>query len=144
MSTDPNPHAKIDVFQRYGVTSSSLTACGCAGMWMAPGSAPVMGAAVNTNFYGNTNACSNKCGMCFELTSTGGAPDRYGPSAGQPKDSITVMVVDACPAESNRAFCTAPNEAAKKMVHFDLAVPDRLANGPNSWGELISILPHVD
>ena len=93
-----------------------------------------MTAAINTANYGDTNACSNMCGTCFELTSTGGAPDGEGAPAGQPNGKITVMITDACPEGSNKKWCAVPN-IGKKTWHFDIAIPESNKNGPNGWGE---------
>ena len=100
---------------------------------MAPGDAPMMGAAINEAVFGDYSKCSSACGTCYELTSLGNAPPGLGPS-GQPTNTITVMIVDACPVKGNEKFCSAPNEYGKS-VHFDLAVPENADHGPNHWGE---------
>ena len=102
---------------------------------MAPGDAAVMGAAINEAQYGDTSGCSNKCGVCYELTTTGSAPPGAGPSNQKvDRKTITVMIVDACPVNGNQQWCSAPN-AYGKSVHFDIAVPENSDHGPNHWGE---------
>ena len=65
--------------------------------------------------------CGSGCGSCYELTSTGSAPDNQG-AGGAEGQSIIVMVTNLCPNNGNAQWC--PQPGGKNQYgyeyHFDL------------------------
>ncbi|KAL9624209.1 MAG: hypothetical protein Q9160_001456 [Pyrenula sp. 1 TL-2023] len=65
--------------------------------------------------------CGSGCGTCYELTSTGAAPQGQG-TGGVSGQSIIVMVTNLCPNNGNQQWC--PTVGGKNnygfSYHFDI------------------------
>lgn len=114
-------------------TYTSLIGCGIDDQlydWQENAGDQLFTAAGSQNLFGDGTWCGSGCGQCYELTNTGMIAD-YGQGdcsgAGQ---TITVMITNLCPADSNQQWCSMP-DAYGYPVHFDI-----MAQGsPQGWSE---------
>jgi hypothetical protein len=62
--------------------------------------------------------CGYGCGVCYELTPTGGYVPGQG-SAPSNTEPVITMVTNMCPSEANTVWCTIPNQFGY-TAHFDM------------------------
>ncbi|MCJ1276260.1 hypothetical protein MMC21_004065 [Puttea exsequens] len=82
----------------------------------------------------STSNCGGGCGTCYELTNANAiAATGQGDCTGSGQ-TITVMVTNLCPANSNQQWCNQPANSYGFASHFDLmgSSAGGLANGWNN------------
>ncbi|KAI1293922.1 glycoside hydrolase [Xylaria venustula] len=103
-------------------------ACGCgstsgAFSWSL-GSDGFYTAAASQALFDSSNStwCGAGCGTCYQLTSTGSAPDSSAGTGGVSGQSIIVMVTNLCPYNGNQQWCPEVGGSNQYgyQYHFDI------------------------
>ena len=122
-------------------------ACGCGTgtgdgtlfPWQQSPGPGLFTAASSQNLYdgeGSTSSyCGTGCGKCYKVTNLGYiAFENQGNCTGA-GESITVMVTNLCPANSNPQWCTQPTNQYDFPAHFDIMEAYKDAGGPMGWSK---------
>jgi len=129
--------ARVQLSQAQSATTTHYTdglegACGCGSggsgfSWQNPNgiASGIYTAAASQGIYGDGNAsiswCGGGCGTCYQLTSTGTSPPGQGTGGGTGQ-TVTVMVTNLCPEDSNSQWCPNPGGTNQYgySAHFDI------------------------
>ncbi|BFZ55804.1 hypothetical protein PYCC9005_002845 [Savitreella phatthalungensis] len=113
-------------------------ACGCYvkdadfGMKLSDGTT-LYQAAGSPGIFGTTTWLGQGCGLCYELTSTGKAPDNAGLGS-KPGTKVKVLITNLCPDGGPSSWCTKAGVSNLHgyKVHFDMSTKTRIFNG-DAW-----------